>query len=62
MIPDAQHIGWNGIGPADVLGPRLFQGAVLTLLLNIKAGYERPFERLRLGISLSEDLLEKNRF
>jgi L-alanine-DL-glutamate epimerase-like enolase superfamily enzyme len=49
----------NDIAPADVLGPRLFEGDVLAETLDIKAGYGRPFDKPGLGITLSEDALEK---
>jgi L-alanine-DL-glutamate epimerase-like enolase superfamily enzyme len=48
----------NEMAPADVLGPRLFEGDVLTEALDIKAGYGRPFDKPGLGITLSEEALE----
>ena len=47
----------NDIAPADVLGPRLFEGDVLNETLDIKAGYGRPFDAPGLGISLNEDAI-----
>lgn len=47
----------NDIAPADVLGPRLFEGDVLNETLDIKAGFGRPFDSPGLGISLNEEAL-----
>lgn len=49
----------NEIAPADVLGPRLFEGDVLTDPLDIKSGYGRPFDMPGLGIDLCEDALDR---
>jgi L-alanine-DL-glutamate epimerase-like enolase superfamily enzyme len=49
----------NEIAPADVLGPRLFEGDVLNETLDIEAGFGRPFDKPGLGITLSEDALER---
>lgn len=49
----------NDIAPADVLGPRLFEGDVLNETLDIAAGYGRPFDTPGLGVTLNEDALAR---